>query len=284
MLHIWITRFTTLCVLISISTATASSYDEKTVYTQALLSLKYSSDGKSKEKNENGKYAQDSLKSKASGRLFYSNKMDWCDPNSALRYSLIKNIPKQKWIALIPKYLSTISKDNCTISAKVLTATKLNASGVIFYNDIPGEIPVIEKKSKSGIITVIIDRDSGNELIKLYEIESIINGNEIQCEITVGTHYVDRRWKVSRTSVLFVLVSFILLMCISLAWLVFYYVQRFRHIYINDRREVSFINFTVQNKSNLWKINNTMTLSVHQEGPALCIRGCSSHADGCFSK
>lgn len=239
MLHTLITRITTLCVFISISTATASSYDEKTVYTQALLSLKYLSDGKLKEKNANGKYAQDSLKSKASGILFYSRKMNWCDPNSALKNGIIKDIPKKRWIALIPKYLPIISKDNCSISAKVLTATKLNASGVIFYNDIPGEIPVIEKKSTSGIITVIIDKDAGNELIKLYEIES--NGNEIGCVISVGTHYVDRRWKVSRTSVLFVLVSFILLMCISLAWLVFYYVQRFRHIYINDRREVTIV-------------------------------------------
>lgn len=218
MLHILLTRFSTFCVLISISTATASSYDEKTVYTQALLNLKYSIGGKSKEKSENGKYAQDSLKSTAEGVLFYSNKIDWCDKNSALKNDIIKQIPKGEWIALIPKYLSII-KDNCSISSKIFTASKLNASAVIFYNDKPGEIPVIEINSKSRIITVIIDKDSGNELIKLYEEES--NGNEINCVINVGTHYVDRRWKVSRTSVLFVLVSFILLMCISLAWLVF---------------------------------------------------------------
>ena len=40
-----------------------------------------------------------------------------------------------------------------------------------------------------------------------------------------------------RTSVLFVSVSFVVLMVISLAWLVFYYVQRFRYIHAKDQLE-----------------------------------------------
>lgn len=40
-----------------------------------------------------------------------------------------------------------------------------------------------------------------------------------------------------RTSVLFVSVSFIVLMIISLAWLIFYYVQRFRYIHAKDQLE-----------------------------------------------
>jgi hypothetical protein len=39
----------------------------------------------------------------------------------------------------------------------------------------------------------------------------------------------------SKTSVLFVSISFIILMVISLAWLVFYYVQRFRYASAKDR-------------------------------------------------
>ncbi|KAE9531321.1 hypothetical protein AGLY_010527, partial [Aphis glycines] len=38
-----------------------------------------------------------------------------------------------------------------------------------------------------------------------------------------------------RTSVLFVSISFIVLMVISLAWLVFYYIQRFRYIHAKDQ-------------------------------------------------
>ncbi|XP_065321787.1 uncharacterized protein LOC135929178 [Gordionus sp. m RMFG-2023] len=40
---------------------------------------------------------------------------------------------------------------------------------------------------------------------------------------------------VSRTSILFVSISFIVLMIISLAWLVFYYVQRFRYAHAKDQ-------------------------------------------------
>ncbi len=43
----------------------------------------------------------------------------------------------------------------------------------------------------------------------------------------------------SKTSVVFVCVSFIILMAISLAWLVFYYVQRFRYAHAKDRLAVS---------------------------------------------
>uniref|UniRef100_A0A183ARJ8 Transmembrane protein n=1 Tax=Echinostoma caproni TaxID=27848 RepID=A0A183ARJ8_9TREM len=43
----------------------------------------------------------------------------------------------------------------------------------------------------------------------------------------------------NRSSVLFVAVSFILLMVISLAWLVFYYVQRFRYLHSKERVSVT---------------------------------------------
>lgn len=44
---------------------------------------------------------------------------------------------------------------------------------------------------------------------------------------------------ISKTSVLFVSISFIVLMVISLAWLVFYYIQRFRYSHAKERLAVS---------------------------------------------
>ncbi|CAK5099700.1 unnamed protein product [Meloidogyne enterolobii] len=44
----------------------------------------------------------------------------------------------------------------------------------------------------------------------------------------------------SKTSVLFVSISFIILIVISLAWLVFYYVQRFRYAHAKDRLQRRF--------------------------------------------
>ena len=44
---------------------------------------------------------------------------------------------------------------------------------------------------------------------------------------------------ISKTSVMFVSISFVVLMIISLAWLVFYYIQRFRYAHAKERLTVS---------------------------------------------
>lgn len=54
------------------------------------------------------------------------------------------------------------------------------------------------------------------------------------CEL-IDTVDSDALRSFSKTSVLFVSISFIILMVISLAWLVFYYVQRFRYAHAKDR-------------------------------------------------
>jgi hypothetical protein len=58
------------------------------------------------------------------------------------------------------------------------------------------------------------------------------------CEL-VDTVDSDALRSFSKTSVLFVSISFIILMVISLMWLVFYYVQRFRYAHAKDRLAVS---------------------------------------------
>jgi len=53
----------------------------------------------------------------------------------------------------------------------------------------------------------------------------------------ISTHYDTYGVSERRSSVLFVSVSFIVLMVISITWLVLYYVQRFRYIHAKDRLE-----------------------------------------------
>ena len=61
-----------------------------------------------------------------------------------------------------------------------------------------------------------------------------------------------------RTSVMFVSISFIVLMMISLAWLVFYYIQRFRYLHAKDRLSVRLLMFT----SFLYFLPFTLFLSI----------------------
>ena len=53
----------------------------------------------------------------------------------------------------------------------------------------------------------------------------------------ISSHYDTYGVSERRSSVLFVSVSFIVLMVISITWLVLYYVQRFRYIHAKDRLE-----------------------------------------------
>ena len=63
-------------------------------------------------------------------------------------------------------------------------------------------------------------------------------GLEVNTTITPGETITKQIQNMNRTSVLFVSISFIILMIISLVWLVFYYVQRFRYLQSKDKQSV----------------------------------------------
>lgn len=77
----------------------------------------------------------------------------------------------------------------------------------------------------------MIPEPKGRDLVLLME-----RNITVHMHITIGTRNLQKY--VSRTSVVFVSISFIILMIISLAWLVFYYIQRFRYANARDRNQV----------------------------------------------
>ncbi|XP_013771270.1 RING finger protein 150-like [Pundamilia nyererei] len=76
----------------------------------------------------------------------------------------------------------------------------------------------------------MIPEPKGREIVSLLE-----RNVTVTMTITIGTRNLQKY--VSRTSVVFVSISFIVLMIISLAWLVFYYIQRFRYANARDRNQ-----------------------------------------------
>ena len=84
------------------------------------------------------------------------------------------------------------------------------------------------------MISVFITKSKGEEVLNRMQ-----NGTRVFAQVTVGPHSTFRYANINRTSVLFVSVSFIILMIISLAWLIFYYIQRFRYIQAKDILAVS---------------------------------------------
>lgn len=108
------------------------------------------------------------------------------------------------------------------------------------------------------ITSVFTYRFVGEQLARIVDIEKV----KLNVYITPGKYgkppninrYESTKWNwiffyhslkfynfpfIFRTSVLFVSISFIVLMIISFVWLVFYYVQRFRYLQTKDRKSVS---------------------------------------------
>lgn len=135
------------------------------------------------------------------------------------------SLPTGPWIALV-------RRGGCSFQVKVDNAHNSNASGIIIYND--RDTNTLDKmrlytKDENNISAVFTYKWKGEELSKLLD-----NGTAIVANITIASH--SRPYtNINRTSVLFVSISFVVLMIISLAWLVFYYVQRFRYIHAKDR-------------------------------------------------
>lgn len=84
------------------------------------------------------------------------------------------------------------------------------------------------------VVSVFVNKQDGEHIAVLVD-----NGTRILMHIVVGPTHATHAAAVNRTSVLFVSISFIVLMVISLAWLVFYYIQRFRYAHTKDRLAVS---------------------------------------------
>lgn len=85
----------------------------------------------------------------------------------------------------------------------------------------------------SDVVSIFIGRRDGERLVALVD-----NGTRVLMHIFFSRTLYNPANSVNRTSVMFVTISFILLMVISGAWLIFYYMQRFRYVHTKDRLSV----------------------------------------------
>lgn len=131
---------------------------------------------------------------------------------------------KRPWIALI-------QRGSCRFAKKIENAINHNASGAIIYGEKPG-INFGMLLGETTIVGVSITFERGNEL------RMAMNRSDVHVKISFD-RIIEGKTR-NTISVLFVSVSFIVLMVISLAWLVFYYIQRFRFLYARDKSEVSY--------------------------------------------
>ncbi|XP_076585423.1 RING finger protein 150a [Chaetodon auriga] len=177
------------------------------------------------EKTECGRYGEHSPKKEARGLVLVPSLLQdrqACDPH--VRFPPVP--PSTAWVALV-------AAGNCTYREKIRNAANHNASAVVIYNVGSGsanDTLTMPHPGTGDIVAIMIPEHKGREIVALLEQHIVVT-----LHITIGTRNLQKY--VSRTSVVFVSISFIVLMIISLAWLVFYYIQRFRYANARDRNQ-----------------------------------------------
>ncbi|XP_070331269.1 E3 ubiquitin-protein ligase RNF149 isoform X3 [Odocoileus virginianus] len=119
------------------------------------------------------------------------------------------------WVALV-------ARGGCTFKEKVLAAARRNASAVVLYNEErQGNLTAPMSHAGTGnIVVIMVSYPKGREIVELVQKDI-----PVTVTIGVGTRHVQEY--ISGQSVVFVAIAFITMMIISLAWLIFYYIQRF---------------------------------------------------------
>ncbi|XP_028721596.1 E3 ubiquitin-protein ligase RNF149 [Peromyscus leucopus] len=136
-----------------------------------------------------------------------------CAPDT--RFVAPGSLGAAPWVALV-------ARGRCTFKDKVLAAARKNASAVVVYN-LERHGNATEPMSHAGTgktVVIMISYPKGREIFDLVQ-----KGIPVKMSIAIGTRHMQEF--ISGQSVVFVAIAFITMMIISLAWLIFYYIQRF---------------------------------------------------------
>uniref|UniRef100_A0A1Y9HBI2 PA domain-containing protein n=1 Tax=Anopheles funestus TaxID=62324 RepID=A0A1Y9HBI2_ANOFN len=182
--------------------------------------------------NESAKYGEGRVLNRSGILVHISNSVNRSDHTGCYKHwsgTLGESIPDRStpWIALV-------RRGGCNFEDKVKHAYEHGAAGVIIYND-KGDSKLDKMKindKERNITAVFTSKAMGLELIEILEVHKY----DVHMRIIEGSHQFHPLGNINRTSVLFVSISFIVLMIISLVWLVFYYVQRFRYLQTKDKQ------------------------------------------------
>ncbi|KAL9866568.1 E3 ubiquitin-protein ligase RNF149 isoform 2-T2 [Geothlypis trichas] len=121
-----------------------------------------------------------------------------------------------------PTWIALVARGGCTFKDKVTNAARKRAAAVVIYNEARfGNSTVSMSHLGTGnTVVIMVGYPKGIEIL-----EPVRRGIPVTMSIVVGTRHVQEY--ISGQSVVFVAIAFITMMIISLAWLIFYYIQRF---------------------------------------------------------
>ncbi|XP_078145085.1 E3 ubiquitin-protein ligase RNF130 isoform X2 [Centroberyx gerrardi] len=174
---------------------------------------------------DDGTYGQNSPKTDTKGIVLapapYHGVVDrqGCDPNTRFL------VPPRTvhWVALL-------QRGNCTFKEKILKAAAFNASAVLIYNNSTDKTVKMGHEGTGDTVAVMITEAYGKEILAHLE-------RNLTVLVTVVVGQRSPAKNINRGSLVFVSISFIVLMIISSAWLIFYFIQKIRYTNARDRSQ-----------------------------------------------
>uniref|UniRef100_A0A8C6YGT5 Ring finger protein 149 n=1 Tax=Naja naja TaxID=35670 RepID=A0A8C6YGT5_NAJNA len=124
--------------------------------------------------------------------------------------------PPNSWIALV-------AHGGCHLKDKVANAARRKAAAVVIYNEPRfgnSTLTPVSYLGTANTVVIMVGYPKGMEIL-----EPVLRGISVKMTISVGKQHVQEY--INGQSVVFVAIAFITMMIISLAWLIFFYVQRF---------------------------------------------------------
>ncbi|TRY89040.1 hypothetical protein DNTS_022161, partial [Danionella cerebrum] len=173
-----------------------------------------------------GRYGQNSPKTEAKGIVLapaaFNGAVDLqgCCPHTRF----IVPPKTTHWVAIM-------QRGKCTFKEKIMKAVAFNASAVIIYNNSTKEDTVTMAHEGTGdIVAVMITESFGKDILGFLE-----KNQTVLVSVMVGSRGLPKN--INRGSLVFVSISFIVLMIISSAWLIFYFIQKIRDTSARDRSQ-----------------------------------------------
>ncbi|XP_067419674.1 E3 ubiquitin-protein ligase RNF149 isoform X2 [Emydura macquarii macquarii] len=175
---------------------------------------------------ECGRYGDSSPKESAQGlvgipRGASARHMEGCAPDTDYDV-LVPPGSRRLPAGELPPWIALVARGGCTFKDKVTNAARKRAVAVVIYNEPHfGNATVSMSHLGTGnTVVIMVGYPKGIEIL-----EPVRRGIPVKMTIGVGTRHVQEY--ISGQSVVFVAIAFITMMIISLAWLIFYYIQRF---------------------------------------------------------
>ncbi|XP_029020604.1 E3 ubiquitin-protein ligase RNF130 [Betta splendens] len=142
-----------------------------------------------------------------------------CDPSTRFLVS-----PRTiHWVALL-------QRGNCTFKEKILKAAAYNATAVLIYNNSTDKTVRMGHEGTGDTVAVMITEAYGKEILAHLE-----RNLTVLVSVVVGQRGPTKN--INRGSLVFVSISFIVLMIISSAWLIVYFIQKIRYSSSRDRSQ-----------------------------------------------